>query len=34
MLVREIKVMMEVKNEKGFARLNGYGKEVIYIYNN
>lgn len=28
MLVREIKVMMEVKNEKGFARLCGYGKEV------
>ena len=35
MLVREIKVMMEVKNEKGFARLNGYGKEVknlVYFY--
>lgn len=32
MLVREIKVMMEVKNEKGFARLNGYGKEDDYNY--
>lgn len=32
MLVREIKVMMEVKNEKGFARLSGYGKEDNYNY--
>ena len=32
MLVREIKVMMEVKNEKGFARLVGYGKEDEYNY--
>jgi serine/threonine protein kinase len=27
MLVREIKVMMEVKSENGFAKLMGYGKE-------
>ena len=26
MLIREIKVMMEMKNEKGFARLVDYGK--------
>jgi serine/threonine protein kinase len=32
MLVREIKVMMEVKNEKGFARLAGYGKEEDFNY--
>ena len=32
MLVREIKVMMEVKNEKGFARLSGYGKEDDFNY--
>lgn len=32
MLVREIKVMMEVKNEKGFAKLVGYGKDDEYNY--
>ena len=32
MLVREIKVMIELKNEPGFARLFGYGKEEDYNF--
>jgi hypothetical protein len=32
MLVREIKVMMEMKNEKGFARMYSYGKDEEYNY--
>ena len=32
MLVREIKVMMELKKETGFARLVSYGKEEGYNY--
>ena len=32
MLVREIKVMMEVKTEKGFAKLIGFGKDDDYNY--
>ena len=32
MLVREIKVMTELKKELGFARLSSYGKEEEYNY--
>ena len=32
MLVREIKVLMEVKQDKGYARLLGYGKADDYNY--
>ena len=32
MLIREIKVMNELKNEPGFARLISYGKEESYNY--
>ena len=32
MLVREIKVMMEMKAEKGFARMISYGKEQDYNF--
>lgn len=32
MLVREIKVMMEMKNDKGFAKMQTYGKDEEYNY--
>lgn len=32
MLVREIKVMMEMKNETGFGRMFSYGKDEEYNY--
>lgn len=32
MIVREVKIMMELKEEIGFARLLGYGKEDNYNY--
>lgn len=32
MLVREIKVMMELKNEFGYARMITYGKDDDYNY--
>jgi len=32
MLVREIKIMMELKNEIGFARIQGYGKNMDYNF--
>lgn len=32
MIVREIKIMMELKNEIGFARIKGYGKETDYNF--
>lgn len=32
MLVREIKVMMEMKNEKGYAKMQTYGKDDDYNY--
>jgi len=32
MLMREIKVMMELKNEFGYARMISFGKEEDYNY--
>jgi hypothetical protein len=32
MLVREIRVMMEMKNDKGFAKMQEYGKDDEYNY--
>lgn len=32
MLVREIKVMIELKNEFGYARMISYGKDDSYNY--
>lgn len=32
MLVREIKVMMELKEEFGYARMISYGKDENYNY--
>ena len=32
MIVREIKIMIELKNEVGFARIKGYGKETDYNF--
>jgi len=32
MLVREIKVMLELFSEAGFARMISYGKEEVYNY--
>jgi len=32
MLVREIKVMIELKNEFGYARMVSYGKDDDYNY--
>ena len=32
MLVREVKVLMEMKNEKGYARISSYGKNDEYNY--
>ena len=32
MLIRELKVLLEMKDKAGFARLFGYGKEENFYY--
>jgi hypothetical protein len=32
MLVREIKVLMEMKNERGYAKMQTYGKDEDFNY--